>query len=143
MASRAWLRGFLALVGILVGTNAIWAADGEAEEAAIEAAQTWLGLVDAGDFDESWKSAATYFRNAVEQAQWERMMTSGRVPLGKLVSRRVLTARYETTLPGAPDGEYVVIQFESVFENKAEAIETVTPMRNGDGVWRVSGYFIK
>ena len=46
-------------------------------------------------------------------------------------------------LPGAPDGEYVVIQYESSFEHKQSAIETVTPMLDTDGKWRVSGYFIK
>jgi hypothetical protein len=46
-------------------------------------------------------------------------------------------------LPGAPDGEYVVIQFETSFENKKSAIETVTPMIEINGGWRVSGYFIK
>jgi hypothetical protein len=37
----------------------------------------------------------------------------------------------------------VVIQFNTRFENKAAAIETVTPMHEKDGSWRVSGYFIK
>jgi hypothetical protein len=46
-------------------------------------------------------------------------------------------------LPGAPDGEYVVIHFHTVFANKADAIETVTPMRGRDGRWRVSGYFVR
>ena len=46
-------------------------------------------------------------------------------------------------MPGAPDGEYVVIQFETSFENKKHAIETVTPMMDKDGTWRVSGYYIR
>ena len=47
------------------------------------------------------------------------------------------------SLPGAPDGEYVVIQYATTFENKKSAIETITPMLDGDGKWRVSGYYIK
>jgi hypothetical protein len=50
---------------------------------------------------------------------------------------------YTTTLPGAPDGEYVVIQYQSSFGKKNLAVETVTPMLDQDGVWRVSGYFIR
>jgi len=42
-----------------------------------------------------------------------------------------------------PDGDYVIIQFDTSFENKKSAIETVTPMLDKDGVWRVSGYYIK
>ena len=41
--------------------------------------------------------------------------------------------------PAAADN----LQFESSFENKKQAIETVTPMREKDGKWKVSGYFIK
>ena len=41
------------------------------------------------------------------------------------------------------DGKYVVIQYDTVFEHKASAVETVTPMPDPDGVWRVSGYFIR
>jgi hypothetical protein len=55
----------------------------------------------------------------------------------------VKSKEYATSLPGAPDGEYVVIQFETSFENKNDAVETVTPMKDEDGKWRVSGYFIR
>jgi hypothetical protein len=44
---------------------------------------------------------------------------------------------------GAPDGEYVVIQYDTKFDNKAAAVETVTVARGKDGVWRVAGYYIK
>jgi hypothetical protein len=46
-------------------------------------------------------------------------------------------------LQGAPDGKYVTIRYETVFENKASAVETITPMLDPDGIWRVSGYFIR
>jgi hypothetical protein len=37
----------------------------------------------------------------------------------------------------------VVVQFTSSFTNKNGAVETVTPMLDQDGKWKVSGYFIK
>jgi hypothetical protein len=45
--------------------------------------------------------------------------------------------------PGVPDGEYVVIQYEVSYENKKAAVETVTPMLDKDGKWRVAGYFMR
>ncbi len=54
-----------------------------------------------------------------------------------------MSKNYQTSLPGAPDGKYVVIQFKTSFENKKSATETITPMMDNDGKWRVSGYFIK
>jgi hypothetical protein len=68
---------------------------------------------------------------------------SARKPLGALVSRKLKSAQYATSLPGAPDGQYVVIQYDTVFQNKSAAVETVTPMLDKDGHWRVSGYYIR
>ena len=113
------------------------------EKVAVSAAEQWLGVVDEGKYDESWKEAAEYFRNAVKQEQWEQAVQAVRKPLGKLISRKLKSASYKTALPGAPDGQYVVIEFETSFENKKAAIETVTPMMDKDGKWRVSGYYIK
>ena len=66
-----------------------------------------------------------------------------REPLGKLIERKLKSTQYTTTAPGAPDGQYVIIQFNTSFENKKNAVETVTPMKDKDGKWRVSGYYIK
>ena len=112
------------------------------EEAAKQAALTWLELVDSGQYRASWDKAATPFKMQVSSDQWEKAVQSARRPLGALVSRRFASSHYTTTLPGAPDGEYVVLQFETKFENKASATETVTPMLD-DGAWRVSGYYIR
>jgi hypothetical protein len=115
----------------------------EAQRAAEGAARSWLALVDAGNYAGSWDAAAPYFRNAVAKEQWEKSLTAIRTPLGAVKSRELKSARYRTTLPGAPDGEYVVIQYSTSFEKKKTAIETVTPMLCDDGRWLVSGYFIK
>ena len=116
---------------------------GRKEEPAVVAAEDWLKLVDDGKFAESWKEAAEYFKGVVKQDQWEQSIESVRVPLGAVISRRLHAKNFATSLPGAPDGEYVVIQFATSFENKTSAVETITPMLDKDGQWRVSGYYIK
>ena len=116
---------------------------GETEDQAVKVAEKWLDLVDRGDYVESWQNAASLFRSAVTVEQWQQALNAARRPLGDLKWRKLKGAKYMTSLPGAPDGEYVVIQFDASFANKKEAVETVTPMRDEDGVWRVSGYFVK
>jgi len=107
------------------------------------AARHWLELTDAGNFDRSWDEAAEIFQEHVTKPAWASAAANARSPLGGVRSRKVRSARYARTLPGAPDGEYVVIQFETDFENKSNATEFVTPARANDGSWKVSGYFIK
>jgi hypothetical protein len=114
----------------------------DAEAAAVEAAKTWLSLVDAGEYGKSWEAAAPLFKGAVDEAAWGKQLGPVRGPLGAVKSRELSSAEYATALPGAPDGEYVVIQFATSFENKASAVETVTPMLDA-GAWKVSGYYIK
>jgi hypothetical protein len=118
-----------------------WAQE-KPEDAAEASAKNWLAFVDQGSYDRSWDAAAKSFKATLTKAQWAQSMKAV-VPLGKLLSRKVKSRQFSTTLPGAPDGEYVVIQYDSSFDNKKEAIETIFSTRDPDGVWRVSGYFVK
>jgi hypothetical protein len=114
-----------------------------AEEMAVKASSQWLALVDGGKYAESWDESAHVFRGAVTKEKWKESLTAVRKPLGKLISRSVKSKHYSRSLPGAPDGEYVVIQYDTSFENKRASVETVTPMLDKDGKWRVSGYYIR
>jgi len=70
-------------------------------------------------------------------------MRSVRAPFGKVVTRKLKNTTLTTKLPNAPAGEYVVLQFETSFLDAPGMIETVTPMLDKDGKWKVSGYFVK
>jgi hypothetical protein len=136
--------GFLLLaIGVIGIIGCSTSENSEAEEAAIASAKVWLNLIDRGKYEESWDEAARIFKGAVPKAQWQQTMQALRKPFGKNISRELKSKSYKTSLPGAPDGEYVVIQFKSSFENKRSGIETVTPMLEKDGTWRVSGYYMK
>ena len=112
------------------------------ETIAQESAEKWLNLLDRSEYSDSWSQTAPYFQNNVTKEQWQRTLLGVRKPLGKMFSREVASTQYTTTLPGSPDGEYVVIQYNTSFENKESAVETVTPMLNQDGIWKVAGYYI-
>jgi serine/threonine protein kinase len=119
------------------------AATTQLEDAAVSAAQKWLALIDAGSYSESWKEASAIFQGAVTEPGWENSMNTFRKLLGDLVSRKLKSAERMTEMPGAPDGQYVLMQFETSFINKKSAIETVTFMLGKDGQWRAAGYYIK
>lgn len=115
----------------------------EQEKAAIAAAQAWLELIDNEEYAKSWEEAADLLKAAITKQQWEQTGQAVREQLGKVVSRELKSQRYATSLPGAPDGEYVVIQYNTSFEKQETIVETITPMLAEDGVWRVSGYYVK
>jgi len=134
---------FLAFIGIILGCTTVMADATAKEKAALASAEKWLRLVDEGKYAESWLQASDYFRQAVKQDQWVQMVRGVREPLGRTVSRKMRSAVFMTSLPGAPDGQYVVITFDASFAHKKAGVETVTPKLDGDGTWRVSGYFIR
>lgn len=126
----------LALAGFSVG-----AAVSPLTEAR-EAALRWLALIDEGAYGESWEQAATLFRIGVGKENWQRAVRSARREVGKSLVRQFKSATFTRGLPGAPEGEYVIVQFTSQYENKPSALETVSMTREPDGVWRVAVYNI-
>jgi hypothetical protein len=132
--------GALSLLAVLLCASS---GVGKPEDLAQKSAQEWLALVDSGKYAESWDEASQFFQSAVTKDQWQGMLHSVRDPLGKVVSRKLKSANYTKTLPGVPDGDYVVIQYDTSFAHKQSATETITPLLDKNGQWRVSGYFIK
>jgi len=133
----------IALMGLLLCSAALAQDLAAKREAAEQAAQSWLALVDHGDYGQSWQEAASFFQLKISKADWEKALNQVRTPLGTAGSRTLSGSLYQTDMPNAPKGEYVVIQYKTAFASGGSMIETVTPMLDKDGKWRVSGYFVK
>src|SRR5262245_66287428 len=87
-------------------------------QGATAAAETWLGHVDTGDYAGSWREASAYVQRAITEQAWGASLTRVRTPLGKLLSRQLKQVQHTQSMPGAPDGDYVVMQFDTRFEHK-------------------------
>ena len=113
------------------------------KKAALTVAETWLGLLDSAKFADTWKIADEYFKKRVKEGKWVRQMPQLSEKLGKIVSRKLISANFTNKLPGLPGRSAFVLRYASRFEKKPQAIETVVPIDGADGTWRVSGYYIK
>lgn len=111
------------------------------EKAAISVAQSWLAVTDAGGYPQSWSDGAGYMHRAVGQAQWEASMNKLRKPLGKVLARTLRSAKDGVT--ELYEQPCVRVKFDTSFENKSSALETVTVMPENDGQLKVAGYFIE
>jgi hypothetical protein len=128
-------------LAVFLGSPA-WAAE-KPEDAAQAAAESWLKLVDDGKYEESWDQAAKLFKGAVTKEQWKMAVAGVRGPLGKLVSRKLKSREYMEKGARRPGREVRRHTVRHRLRKKASAVETVTPMVDPDGAWRVSGYFIR
>jgi hypothetical protein len=109
----------------------------------MEESRAWLAMMDQGRYGDAWEAASEGFRSSITREKWEIAAQEGRNAAGVLIARKLRTATYTRQLPGAPEGEYVAIVFDSRFERRSIAIELLTAQRSADGRWRVAGYSIR
>ncbi|MET3710532.1 DNA-binding CsgD family transcriptional regulator [Sphingomonas trueperi] len=153
----AWLSGGMLIMSLFIAAVAAIAlhapsapvaqppaaaAAAENAPASLGAAEAWVALVDQGKWHDSWQTAAAMFRAQVSDARWAEMVTPVRQPLGAVVTRKFESVIKTKTLPGAPDGDYEVLKFQTNFQQRADSVETIMLVRESGG-WRVAGYFIR
>lgn len=113
-------------------SHEIAAADAEREAAA----RQWLELVDASNWEASYQSAGTMFREPNTVASWQAASEQARTPLGAVISREAIGFQ----IVPSPE-QYEVVRFQTDFENQQGVVESVTLMRE-DGVLKVVGYYL-
>jgi hypothetical protein len=94
------------------------------EVLAIAGTQQWLKVMDTDDYEKAWTYASEYLKNGVSKEDFKQRLQPIKGPLGRMKKRVLDASKYTTRLRDAPEGEWVVIKFKTVFENKAEAVET-------------------
>lgn len=115
----------------------------ELEQKAVEAAGPWLALVDQEQYARSWETAAEFLKGSVDRRSFVKALNASRKSYGAVKSRQLESKQYATSVPGAPDGRYVVLRYKTSFTHKQPTVETVTVMVDRDKKWRVSEYLVK
>ena len=113
------------------------------ETAAQAAGEVWLALTDDARYDAAYIGAAAIFQKLITKDNWIKLVGAGRGPLGKVSTRKLKDAKFSPKMNGAPDGQFVVLHFDTTFEKKVAAFETLTTILDTDGQWKVCGYFIR
>ena len=111
---------------------------------AVAAGNRWLAVLDSGDYKTAWHMRAKRIQRggAVHEEQFIAGARARRAPLGRVLRRELMWARFSNTLPGAPDGNYEFLRYKTSFQHKAQAEEALT-LTKESGHWEVSGYNFK
>jgi Protein of unknown function (DUF4019) len=112
------------------------------ELAAQRQALGFLGYLDHGRFADSYAYTGMLIRTQVDRESFSSQLEKARAGVGPVQSRELMDANYQTTVQGAPEGQYVVLHYHTSFANRQDAVETLT-LALAKGYWRVSGYYIK
>ncbi len=98
---------------------------------------TWLSLMDTGEYECSWDVAAPYLQRSVTKPEWVARLEKIRRPLGEVLARKPVTIT-QTVAGTRYEGVH-----ESSFQNLAAATEIVTYAKQPDGEWQPIGYEVK
>lgn len=103
----------------------------------------WLSLNDKGKYKESYMKFAPIVKSIVTVDNWNEKMQALRTPLGEPLSRKLKNHEALKSIPGMPDGEYRIFQYETELLNKKNSNEIITIAKEPDGRWSVAGYYIR
>jgi len=112
------------------------------DDEVVAESRKWLGLIDDGKAGLAWDGADASLRASVTRAKWIDGIRELRKPYGAVKARKTTQIARAHSLPGAPDGDYVIVQFDTEFANGKHASELVTWTLTNTS-WRVSGYQIR
>ena len=105
-------------------------------------AREWVALVDSKNWRASWQKSSPYFRSQIDADGWISTIQPLREPMGVVQSRVLSRVTKAQSLPGVPDGNYEILEFDTEFANRPNTVETVV-MALDDGEWGVVGYFMR
>ena len=88
-------------------------------KAATPAVEQWLAALDAGKYADCWeRSAAGDAEGGGEGGLGGNVERGYSSRSARLSHGRLLSTNYTTSLPGAPDGEYVIMQYQTRFREQ-------------------------
>ncbi len=107
-------------------------------EAVQKLAESWLSLIDGGDFDKAWDQMSERIKGRVPKDAWENLIRNYQRENGKVKSRKLITIN----TPG-PDRKLVVVQFDTEFLKRASPATESVLLELEDGEWRITSYSIR
>ena len=111
-------------------------AEAETSSEAMSAVNSWLALMDNGEYARSWETAAPSFQAVMAKDEWIARLQKVRYPLGKVISRQFRSSRF--TIPGT----WLEVKFDTSFDRLPAATEIVTFAKQSGGEWQAIGSLI-
>jgi hypothetical protein len=106
---------------------------------ALSVARTWLGEIDAGNYDQSYTDGGSALHEKVPQDTWVKILKTERPTLGKVVSRQEISHTLRPNGLEGAEGTFLVVSYRTAFVTKPDELEYVV-LKHEFGGWRCVGY---
>lgn len=111
--------------------------------ASAEASANWVKVIDQGNYDQAWDQGALTLKLRIPKKDWKTILEVTRKPFGSVKSREIADQRTAQDPAGLPKGNYMVVVYNTSFNNGKTTNELVTLVQETDGKWRGLTYMIK
>ena len=112
-------------------------------KAIAKTAKSWIVKLDKGYFQQCYDETSQTLKNNLDRKQWFDNMTAYRKPLGESGKRKEINMFYEAQLQTGERGDFVTVQYGSVFQQKLAVVENITFVKEEDDSWRILVYWLK
>ncbi len=129
----------LATLALITAPKAIASSNDDPSVAALAASKSWISLIDAGNYTESYAFACGAMHEKVAEDRWELILKALRAPWGRVADRQQISHVYKPNGFEGTEGEFMVITYDTTFAKALEATEVVV-LKKEDGEWRGAGY---
>lgn len=139
MHRRISIFAMILFIGIMSG-----AAEGSSvfSSEALMKAEKFVAVVDSGDFFSAYDSGSKILKSLSDKDEWAAEQNRVFELLGRSLDRQLKTVRSRDSYPGMPDGNYLIVCYQTRTEYKTEAVEVLLLKESGEG-WRVCKYSIR
>jgi hypothetical protein len=133
-----FIFGFAGCLLLLV-TSKSFAADDANVDAGLAAAKDWTGMIDGGQYEESYNASSDSLRQKLDANKWSVLLKTFRDSWGPVVNRKETNHIYKPNGFEGADGQFLVITYDTSFQKVGELMEVVV-MRWEGGQWKGAGY---
>jgi len=110
------------------------------DKALLAGAESWLGLLDRGEYVKAWEQAGLMLRTIVDDKDMFAKVTGAvRDELGKVKTRKLQSRQLMMRIPGLLGGPFQVLVYDTQFEKK-HMNENVVMRKDHLNTWGVVGY---
>jgi tetratricopeptide (TPR) repeat protein len=112
------------------------------DKALLAGAESWLGLLDRGEYVKAWEQAGPMLRSIVDDKNMFATVTKAvRDDVGKVKSRKLDSRQLMMSIPGMIGGPFQVLRYDTQFQKK-HMNENVIMQKGRLGTWGVVGYTV-
>ena len=104
---------------------------------------SWLNDLNHKQYENAYKLLSKEVKVMVEKESWVSLINELMLEFGNLESRTVTQRYFQSQMEGMEDGFYVVIEYNSQYENTKAHTESLLLKQNDKAKWEIANYNYK